>query len=179
MSAAHVVLGLLSRGQRHGYELKRDHDQRFPQARPLAFGQVYATLSRLTRDGYVTAVDTAREGGPDRTTFALTAAGRDHLAQWLAGVEPPAPYVSSGLFTKVVIALLASGSGAMARRYLGAQRSAHLARMREFTAIKTDPDAALADVLAADHALAHLDADLRWMDIAMSRVDQLRTEVLR
>ena len=50
---AHVVLGLLAGGPRHGYELKRAHDQRLPQAKPLAFGQVYATLARLARDGLV------------------------------------------------------------------------------------------------------------------------------
>lgn len=179
VSVSHVVLGLLSRGDRHGYDLKRDHDQRFPQARPLAFGQVYATLSRLARDGYVNAVDGGRDGGPDRTSYTLTASGREHLAEWLAVVDPPTPYVSNGLFTKVVIALLVSGSDTTAQHYLRCQRAAHLDRMREFTAVKTDPAAALADVLAADHALAHLDADLRWMELALARVDRLRMEVLR
>ena len=53
MSTPHLLLGLLSRGPRHGYELKREHDDRFAQAKPLPYGQVYATLGRLLRDGLV------------------------------------------------------------------------------------------------------------------------------
>src|SRR3954452_672106 len=46
VSASMVLLGLLERGPGHGYELKADHDEWFPSAKPLAFGQVYATLAR-------------------------------------------------------------------------------------------------------------------------------------
>ena len=51
--------------------------------------------------------------------------------------------------------------------------------MRELTAVKTAPGAAVADVLAADLAIAHLDADLRWMQTATDRVADLRLEVHR
>ena len=177
VSTAHVVLGLLARGRQHGYDLKRDHDARFPRARPLAYGQVYATLDRLARDGLVTATAAGRDGGPDRTSYALTEHGRHALTDWLDQVEPPVPYVANALFTKVVVALLVDGSAATPRAYLRRQRAAHLTRMREFTAVKTAPDAPIADVLAADYALAHLDADLRWIDRALERVSTLRVEL--
>lgn len=178
MATAEVVLGLLATGHRHGYDLKHEHDLRFPQARPLAFGQVYATLARLARDGLIAPVETARAAGPDRTRYALTAAGRARLDAWLAEIEAPAPHVANPLFTKVVLAVLLSGSDATARDYLRDQRAAHLHRMREYTALKTDPGVALSAVLAADHALAHLDADLRWMELALTRIEHLRQEVL-
>ena len=63
MSTSHVLLGLLAAGSRHGYELKRAHDARLPRARPLAFGQVYATLSRLERDGLLTREVVTAHGG--------------------------------------------------------------------------------------------------------------------
>jgi Transcriptional regulator PadR-like family len=47
MSVPLTLLGLLERGPRHGYDLKRDYDAYFGQGRPLRFSQVYATLSRL------------------------------------------------------------------------------------------------------------------------------------
>ncbi|WP_443061264.1 hypothetical protein [Streptomyces sp. NBC_00391] len=50
-----------------------------------------------------------------------------------------------------------------ARRQLSGQRAAHLARMRELTAVKTAPGSTVADVLATDLAIVHLDADPRWM----------------
>ena len=179
MSTPHVLLGLLAAGSRHGYDLKREHDARLPRARPLAFGQVYATLGRMIRDGWITEAGTDQEGGPARTRYQLTPQGRAALAEWLERVEQPAPYVQSALGAKVIVALLVHEDTGGARRYLAAQRAAHLARMRELTAVKADPQASLADVVAADYAVEHLNADLRWMHTTLSRVEPLRAEVHR
>jgi DNA-binding PadR family transcriptional regulator len=176
MSTPYVLLGLLIAGPRHGYDLKRAHDERLPQAKPLAFGQVYATLGRLERDGYVAQDGQDRDGGPDRTSYALTDAGRAHLDAWLSAVEPPAPYVTSTLFSKVVVSVLA-GDAERARSYLIAQRAAHVTRMREMTAVKAQPGSAVGDVIAADYAIAHLDADLRWLQTTLQRVAELDREV--
>ena len=172
VSTAHVLLGLLAGGPRHGYDLKRAHDDRLPRAKPLAFGQVYATLSRLERDGYVAEAGQDREGGPDRTSYTLTDSGREHLDKWLSAVEPPAPYVSSELFSKVVVALLAADAD-RARDYLVAQRAAHMSRMRELTTAKSASTASMGDVVAADFAIGHLEADLSWLRTTLARVAEL------
>ena len=66
MSVPHTMLGLLRTGPRHGYDLKRAYDARFAHARPLRYGQIYATLARLQRDGFVI-LDAEEPGqGPDR-----------------------------------------------------------------------------------------------------------------
>ncbi|WP_446212248.1 PadR family transcriptional regulator [Micromonospora sp. IBSANI012] len=176
MSTSHVLLGLLAAGNRHGYELKRAHDARLPRAKPLAFGQVYATLGRLARDGLVVATGQEREAGPDRTSYQLTGQGREALDRWLGTVEPPAPYVTSTLFAKVVVALLVADVSA-ARSYLVAQGRAHTDRLRELTAVKTAPSATLDDVVSADYAIAHLDADLRWLRTTLDRVADWHREV--
>ncbi|SCE66125.1 PadR family transcriptional regulator [Micromonospora tulbaghiae] len=176
MSTSHVLLGLLAAGPRHGYELKRAHDERLPRARPLAFGQVYATLARLHRDGLVAPAGQERDGGPDRTAYALTDDGRAALDHWLGTVEPPMPYVTSTLFAKVVVALLVADAG-QARDCLIAQRRAHTQRLRELTALKTAPGARLDEVIAADFAIAHLDADLRWLHTTLDRVADWHREV--
>lgn len=176
VSTSFVLLGLLAAGARHGYELKHEHDARLPQAKPLAFGQVYATLNRMLRDGLIVEAAQEQVGGPERTAYALTDRGRAALESWLATDEPPAPYVSSALFAKVVVAVLVADE-ATARQHLARQRAAHSARLRELTAVKTAPEARIADVLAADYAIAHLDADLRWMQTTLARVADLRREV--
>ncbi|HET6634379.1 MAG TPA: PadR family transcriptional regulator [Streptomyces sp.] len=175
-TAAHVLLALLAAGPLHGYDLKKAHDQRFPQAKPLAFGQVYATLGRLERDALIEQAGQSREGGPDRTRFALTEAGRTALADWMSRTESPAPYVASTLLAKVVVALLVADTD-QARDYLVAQRAAHTARLRELTAVKTHPESTLGDVIAADFAIVHLDADLRWLQTTLGRVADLHREV--
>jgi hypothetical protein len=37
----------------------------------------------------------------------------------------------------------------------------------------------LTDTLLADYGLFHLEADLRWIDLAAARLDELREETLR
>ncbi|MFF0034750.1 PadR family transcriptional regulator [Streptomyces mirabilis] len=174
MSTRHILLGLLAGGPSHGYDLKRRHDERFPQARPLAYGQVYTTLQRLVRDGLAELDGTDSDGGPERTMYRSTEDGSRELARWAAEIAPPAPFVTNEIFAKVVVGILASTDAA---GYLRAQRAAHMARMRELTAVKTSPGADLATVLSADYALTHLDADLRWMDTTAARLTTLTAEV--
>ncbi|MFF7183973.1 PadR family transcriptional regulator [Streptomyces sp. NPDC008222] len=174
MSTRHILLGLLAAGPSHGYDLKRRHDERFPQARPLAYGQVYTTLQRLVRDGLAEVGGTDSDGGPERTLYRSTDAGAHELARWAGEITPPAPFVTNEIFAKVVVAILASADPAA---YLTAQRDAHKARMRELTAVKTAPGADLATVLSADYALNHLDADLRWITTTAARLTTLTAEV--
>ncbi len=165
-------MGLLAGEDSHGYDLKQQHDLTFAGAKPLAFGQVYATLERLAKKEFVAPVEVEQVDGPERTIYGLTAAGRAELERWLGDIQPPAPPVANPFAVKATIAMLV-GDVADARRYLSAQRSAHLDRMRFFTRRKTDPAVTLADALAADYAIFHLDADLAWLDAALERVDAL------
>lgn len=169
MSASTALLGLLQQGPRHGYELKREHDAQFPLAKPLAFGQVYATLQRLERDGLVEVSETQNGDGPERTVYALTPAGATFVAEWALDPEPPAAHVANVLYTKLVVAQLGGRDGAS---YLDAQRSAHLARMRELTEQRRHADRATA--LSADYALFHLEADVRWLESTLSRLEGTR-----
>ncbi len=169
MSVAFSLLGLLEREPRHGYELKREYDAVFAHARPLKFGQLYATLGRLERDGLV-ALDGEEPGnGPDRKRFVITEHGVTDLERWIAEPEAPEPFLQPTLFVKVVLALQ---SGRDARAILDAQRRRHLERMRELTAMKAA--AGEVDRLLADHALFHLEADLRWIDLSQARLEHVK-----
>jgi len=163
MATTEVLLALLRRGPAHGYEVKRAHDRWFPDARPLAYGQVYATLSRLERSGLAEVVETQSGSGPERTVYALTPAGEEHLASWLGEPAEVAASATDEIVRKTVAALR---TGADAATFLTRQRTAHLRRMRELVDRPADPAAQL----ARDHLLAHLDADLRWLDLAVGRL---------
>ena len=168
MAIGEALLGLLESGPQHGYGLKKSYDRHFGRDRPLDYGQVYSTLSRLLRDGLVEENGTEPGGGPSRKRYAITAAGVTDVEQWLSSPETPQPYLQNTLYTKVVLALL---SGRSAQDVLDTQRAAHLASMRGFTARKRDGD--FADQLICDYALFHLEADLRWLELTASRVDEL------
>lgn len=166
MSVGHVLLGVLAEGPAHGYDLKHAHDARYPGARQLAFGQVYAALAKLEKDDFVEVVETTRGSGPDRTTYALTRAGKAALGSWLSEVEPAGPYAADELVRKTVTALRL---GRDATEYLARQREAHLAEMRRLVALQESTDEAEARVVI-DHAVEHVDADLRWLSNAAVRV---------
>src|ERR1700704_4220820 len=71
-----ALLALLGREPSHGYDLKRDYDAYFGRGKPLPFGQVYATLGRLARDGKVTAGEGEQGAGPDRKRYTITQSGK-------------------------------------------------------------------------------------------------------
>ncbi|GIH06362.1 PadR family transcriptional regulator [Rhizocola hellebori] len=175
MSTGHLLLGLLAHRPQHGYELKRAHDSRLPTAKPLPFGQVYATLGRLERDGLIEPAGSDRDGGPDRVSYRMTDAGRQALREWLDAVETPAAFLGGTMFTKIVVALVAADRQT-AMRCLANQRAAHMVRMRELTQLKQRA-ASIAETAAADYSIAHLDADLRWMQQTMDRLDTLDQEM--
>lgn len=166
MSIGHVLMGVLKEGPAHGYDLKREYDTRFPGAKPLAYGQVYSSLSRLERDGLVEVAETTQGGGPERTTYALTAEGEESLQAWLEQAEPAGPYAADDLVRKTVTALRL---GADAAGFLRRQRAVHLAKMRELVAVQTDAGDTDARI-AVDHTIFHLDADLKWLETAADRV---------
>jgi DNA-binding PadR family transcriptional regulator len=172
MSIGKTFLALLETGPSHGYDLKRAYDERFGHDRPLAYGQVYATLSRLLKGGLVTIDGVEPGGGPERKRYAITEAGVADVDLWLAQPEKPEPYLQSTLYAKVVLALL---TGRPAADVLDTQRAAHLQLMRELTRRKASGD--LADQLVCDHALFHLEADLRWLELTAARLDQLGAAV--
>jgi DNA-binding PadR family transcriptional regulator len=172
MSTAHALLGLLEPEPRHGYELKRLFDRYFSPDRPLAFGQVYATLGRLERDGRVVVASVDQAEGPERKRYAITPEGERVLEGWLRQPIDPEPHLQATLFTKVTLAVL---TGRPIAPLLDDQRHTHLARMRELMAVRRS--APLPVALLADYGLFHLEADLRWIERTAAHADELGHQI--
>ncbi|HSF27372.1 MAG TPA: PadR family transcriptional regulator [Actinomycetes bacterium] len=169
MTTAHALLALLEREPAHGYTLKQQYDARFARIRPLAFGQVYASLARFERQGWARLHDVEAGDGPDRKRYAITPAGTDVVDAWVFEPQPPGAFATSNLLARVSVALI---SGRSAETVLATQRATHLGRMRELTRQRKNADPA--EVLAISYELAHLDADLRWIEESGQRLDQAR-----
>jgi DNA-binding PadR family transcriptional regulator len=172
MSVPLTLLGLLEREPSHGYDLKRDYDTYFGRGKPLPFGQVYATLGRLARDGKVVISEVEPGVGPERKRYVITELGATEVEAWLTEPVEAEPHLQTVLFAKVVLALML---GRPAEEYLDTQRLAHLQRMRELTEIRRN--GSLVDALLADHGLFHLEADLRWIDTTTARLGALAEAV--
>lgn len=168
-----TLLGLLGAGPGYGYDLKLVWDRWFAQTKPLAFGQVYGSLARLLRDGMIVQVGSESGTGPERKRYEITEEGRAAVRAWILSPEVPSDSIRADLFAKTIISLLL---GEDAGHLLDLQRQAHTERMRELTRRKQGAD--LHTTLLADHALFHIEADLRWIDLTQARLDELRTQVL-
>jgi DNA-binding PadR family transcriptional regulator len=85
-ATAYVILGMVSRESRSGYEIKAvvDNTTRFFWA--ASYGQIYPELKRLSEAGLVEGIDAPR-GDRKRTVYAITAAGEAELKAWLR--QPP------------------------------------------------------------------------------------------
>ena len=84
-----VVLAMLAKEPSYGYELRGRFRQALgPLGDAMNPGQIYVTLTRLEKAGLVTS---GRAEGladrPDRNVYALTPAGQQRVAEWLAGVS--------------------------------------------------------------------------------------------
>jgi DNA-binding PadR family transcriptional regulator len=169
MSSSHALLAILESGPAHGYTLKHRYDEAFARSRPLAFGQVYASLARFERHGWAEVIEVEAGEGPERKRYAITPEGVAVIETWVFEPEPPESFADSQLVARVSVALL---SGRPAQTVLERQRATHLERMRQLTQERRethDPTR----VLALTYQLAHLDADLKWIEEAGLRVDSL------
>lgn len=170
MNAQFALLGFLDQQPNYGYELKKLYDQYFGGDKPILAGQIYSTLSRLLRDEKIVEVrDIEKSDGPERVKYAITAQGQTTLNTWLETPEAPAPHLQATLYVKTVLALMRDGNAA---KYFDNQRHAHIERMRALTSERRD--APIAEKLLIDHAIFHLEADLRWIDLTASRLTSLK-----
>jgi DNA-binding PadR family transcriptional regulator len=160
-----AMLALLDCGPSHGFDLKRRYDGLLGGDRALKYGQVYSTLARLERDGLAAGVGLQPGSGADRRVYAITPGGVAELDSWLATASTP-PLDRDGFFARVVLAL---ASGRAADAVLDAHRRVFLDRMRALTAARADADGI--GRLGADYEIAHLEADLRWIELAASRLE--------
>jgi molybdate-binding protein/DNA-binding PadR family transcriptional regulator len=90
MPLAHALLALLSRGERHGYELRRELEREFGPDWRIDFGQLYRELARMEREGWVKARSEIKTRGPARKVRSITPSGRRELARWAGKTVAPA-----------------------------------------------------------------------------------------
>jgi DNA-binding PadR family transcriptional regulator len=155
-----VVLALLAKEPSHGYQLRARLRQALgPLGDAMNDGQVYVTLGRLEKAGLVACELAA--GAPDRKVYALTAAGQQRVADWLADISWPRPDLAE-FHLKL---LAAAGSGlADPIAIVDAQRRELLRRLRDAQrAALAEPDGSQAALLIEGIVL-RLQADLHWLE---------------
>lgn len=89
MDVRTICLGLLSRGDATGYEIKKQFEEEgFGHFAEASFGSIYPALSRLTEEGLVSVREEPQEKRPDRKVYSITDAGR---TRFLEALNRPVP----------------------------------------------------------------------------------------
>jgi DNA-binding PadR family transcriptional regulator len=175
MSVRHAMLALLSEGPKYGLQLREEFEARTGEVWPLNVGQVYTTLQRLERDGLVES-DGADEG--PQKVFRVTAAGEQELSGWLRTPPDLSSPPRDELVIKVLIALRVPGTDV--HDVIQAHRRYLVELMQQWTRIKQEaPANDLNLALAVDAELYRLDAVIRWLDTADSRLRRFPIEESR
>lgn len=167
MSVPHALLALLSEGPSFGLRLRQEFEARTGQVWPLNVGQVYTTLQRLERDGFVESDEPDTEGPQKR--YRITTAGSAELTTWLRTPPDTSLPPRDELVIKVLVTLRLPGVDV--HEVLQAHRRHFIEAMQRCTQIKAraaQDDVELA--LVADAELYRLDAVVRWLDAADARL---------
>lgn len=108
MDTRTVCLGILSKGEASGYEIKKHLEEGpFGHFLDASFGSIYPALARLAGDGLVEMrSERASEGGRPKKLYALTEAGRAALREAVAHFPAPDRFRSEFLFQMILGDLL-------------------------------------------------------------------------
>ncbi|HTV70131.1 MAG TPA: PadR family transcriptional regulator [Rhizobiaceae bacterium] len=90
MNLEYLLLGLLALKPQTGYDLKKFLDTfgRFMRSN-TELSQIYRTMGKMVKDGWVEFEVTHREGLPDFKTYRLTEDGAAVFLDWLSGTYVP------------------------------------------------------------------------------------------
>jgi DNA-binding PadR family transcriptional regulator len=166
MSVKHSLLAGLAGGERYGYQLRAEFEERTGATWPLNIGQVYTTLSRLERDGLVEAAGQDVQG---HVFYRITEAGREELLAWFARPVTRAERPRDELAVKLALAVTVEGVDVAA--IVHAQRKHALGALQDYTRVmaRLDPEE-LAASLVLESMIFQCEAEIRWLDHVEAKV---------
>jgi DNA-binding PadR family transcriptional regulator len=174
MSIRHGLLALLERGPSHGYQLRAEFDAATGATWPLNVGQVYTTLDRLERDGFVVQDGPADDDG--RIAYRITDDGRAEVRAWFTSPVSAKAAPRDELAIKLALAVTTPGVDVVS--VVQTQRSSTMTSLQELTRLKVRAaadDGELAWSLVLDSLVFRAEAEIRWLDHCEARVARAAT----
>lgn len=169
MSVRHGLLALLSRGPRHGYQLRLEFEASTGGTWPLNIGQVYTTLSRAERDGLVEPGESDEQG---RVAYTITAAGQAELARWFGTPVVQSDRPRDELVIKLAMAVAAKQVDVA--EVIRRQRTATMRALQELTRAKRAATESAAQRLVLDSMIFQAEAEQRWLDHCEAVLEEAR-----
>jgi DNA-binding PadR family transcriptional regulator len=155
-----VVLAMLAKEPCHGYELRTRLAQALgPVAEGISEAQMYVTLARLEKGGFVARLDAPTQRS-DRKVYCLTPAGQERVSEWMTDVSWPRPDI-----TEFHMKLVVAAQGALADPFsiIDAQRRDLLRRLRDVGRAVMEEEKDSDAALLLEGIVLRLQSDLRWL----------------
>jgi len=173
MSVRQSLLAILDQGPCYGYQLRAEFDRRTGSTWPLNVGQIYNTLERLERDGFVAKGEVDEQG---HVYYEITDAGRGEVRAWLDSPVMRPSGTRDELTIKLAVA--ATLPGVDAADVVRRQRVASRARLAQLRSAHPQSDGADADraaeeiarELVAEALILQAQAELQWLDHVEARL---------
>jgi len=84
MSLPHIILGMLRKKSKSGYDLKKELEFTIQYFWEADISRIYRSLSEMQKKGWVEFETVIQEDSPNKKVYSLTEAGRKELQTWLA-----------------------------------------------------------------------------------------------
>lgn len=84
MTLPHVILGMLRKTPKSGYDLKKELENVIHFFWEADISRIYRSLSEMQKKGWVEFETVIQEDSPNKKVYSLTEAGRIELQKWLA-----------------------------------------------------------------------------------------------
>jgi DNA-binding PadR family transcriptional regulator len=167
-----LVLGLLAEGERHGYELIKEMDERgMLRWTHVSKVAVYKALARLEEEGCLTSWTEKAGNLPEKRIYAITAMGEERLRDLVYSICASREPLRSD--TSVGLAFISRLNAMEARSALEARLDflkAELERLRkEGDILKGLTDDIFMDIL--DREISAYREEVRWLSGIISRMD--------
>jgi DNA-binding PadR family transcriptional regulator len=160
-----ILLGVLLSGKTHGYRLNEYVTHAMGLYADIKKSTVYYTLEKLEKDGYVEH-EAEREGKrPERRVYQITEKGKAYFLQLLRD--------NLGEFTRtyfnddIGVAFMDQLSKSEVSELLGKKRGLIQSTLKQFEEV---PDHGNNWRYVISHNIAHLEADLIWIDSMLREI---------
>lgn len=169
-----AILGTLSQGKMHGYELHQKIGERMGEYTNVRLGSIYHALNSFAEKGQVEIVSVEHQlGSPDRHIYQITEKGRKLLLRLLnAELERDHQHMDPiGIALNFLYLLPAKKIKEKLRGRLRAIRDEESRVLNQRTETLKDPNVPRFVGLIFDHGIKHLKAEIEWLEESIHRLD--------
>jgi DNA-binding PadR family transcriptional regulator len=168
----YAVLGLLTFGERSGYELDKLAARSIGYFWRPAKSKIYEILPRLVDRGFVEAEAVAQEKRPDKQLYRITSAGEEALGGWLESGRGTARVRRDGLLLKLFFA--SDGNVEALRSQVAARKRGAEEKLETLERIEAEIDREedFFPYVTLLHGLEDARATIAWAERALALLDE-------